>query len=196
MKKIALLLAAVVAAGALASCNKEPEAPAIPEIPAPETPFYVKNVAEGYSVELGDKKADVEPTLSAKGDIDYAYVIEFVEENVERWRYEGNEGIALNYDLNDESKVCAIRITTDEWELPNGLSVGLRRAAIASMYDKEMLFKFKETEDLWLGFDENFNPVPFEYDPPVPYLICFSFDDPSVCDMITIQDNRPVGSIF
>jgi hypothetical protein len=125
-----------------------------------------------------------------------AFVMEFVEENVERWQYEGNEGISVNYDLSDENKVCAIRISTDEWELPNGLRVGMPPAAVASMYDKDLIFKFNETEDLWLGFDENLNPVPFEYEPPVPFLICFSFDDGRSCDMITVQDNRPVGSIF
>jgi hypothetical protein len=122
--------------------------------------------------------------------------MEFVEENIERWQYQGNEGIYLNYDLDDNSKVCAIRITTDEWEMPNGLRVGMSPAAVSSMYDKEMIFKFNETADLWLGFDENGNPVPCEYDPPVPFLRRYSLEDGRNCDMIVVQDNRPVGAIF
>jgi hypothetical protein len=161
-----------------------------------EAGFYVRNVAEDYIIKLGDKKEDIEPTLAAKGDIDMAYVIEFVEEEIERWQYQGNEGITPNYDLNNDNKVCAIRIYNDEWELSNGLRVGMTQADISTMYDKDLIFKFKETEDLWLGFDENLNPVPFEYDPPVPYLICFTFEDGRSCDMICVQDNRPVGSIF
>jgi hypothetical protein len=187
LKGIALLLAAAFAAGIFAGCGKKPE---------PSTPFAVYNVNDEYEVRLGDRRADVEPTLAAKGDIDMAFVIEFVEENIERWKYEGNEGISLNYDLSDENKVCAIRIETDEWELPNGLRVGMTPADISSMYDKDMIFKFKETADLWLGYDENGNLVPFEYEPPVPFLIRFDFSDGKSCDRIVIQDNRPVGSIF
>jgi hypothetical protein len=180
-------MAALFVAGAFAGCEKRPEA---------ETPFLVYNVNEKYQVKLGDRKADIEPKLAAKGDIDMAFVMEFMEEKIERWQYQGNEGIYINYDLNDQSKVCAIRITTSEWELPNGLRVGVTPADVASMYDKDMIFKFKETADLWLGFDENGNPVPFEYEPPVPFLIRYAFEDGKSCDMIVIQDNRPVGSIF
>jgi hypothetical protein len=212
-------LAAVIAAGALGGCGQAqnqtpseaeltpipsgpslaPDAPKTPDVPESvvlDAGLYVRNVADDYIVKLGDAKTDIEPALAAKGDIDMAYVIEFVEEFVERWRYQGNEGISINYDLNNENKVCAIRISTDEWELPNGLRVGMNQAAVASMYDKDMIFKFNETEDLWLGFDENLNPVPFEYEPPVPFLICFCFEDGRSCDTIVVQDNRPVGSIF
>ena len=212
IKRIALLLAAVIAGAAFGGCGQAApqveQHPPAQEAPAQEAPaqaspesridqFYVRNVAEDYTVALGDKKADIEPALAAKGrGPDYAFIMEFVEENIERWRYEGNEGIALNYDLNDSNKVCGIRVYSDEWELPNGLRVGMSKAAVASMYDKEMIFKFTETEDLWLGFDENGNPVPFEYDPPVPYLIYFEFEGSDSCSMITVQDNRPVGSIF
>jgi hypothetical protein len=190
---IALLLAAVTVAGAFAGCAKAEEES---EFPEPRTGFYVRNIAENYSVELGDKKADIEPVLSAKGDVNMAFVMEFVEENIERWQYQGNEGIYVNYDLSDESKICAIRITTDEWEMPNGLRVGMTPMDISSMYDKSLIYKFKETADLWLGYDENGNPVPFVYEPPVPFLIRYSCSDGKSCDMIVIQDNRPVGSIF
>ncbi len=79
------------------------------------SPFAVYRVADDFTIKLGDMHKDVEPVIGP----DERHVIEFMQEQVERWQYHQNPDILVDYNLqNDE--VCAIRIRNDEWEIQNG----------------------------------------------------------------------------
>jgi hypothetical protein len=121
------------------------------------------------------------------------HIIEFLEDNTERWQYRDNEGIYVDFYLESKT-VVAMRAEDPDWKLPDGMSAGVTQDEVLEKYGSENVRKFDGFEDLWLSYDEEGNIIPFS--DTAAFTVRFSFNPGESCDMLVVQDNRIRGSVF
>lgn len=171
----------IIVIGSFAGCQKTPDVAIVPE---EASPFSIYRKEDGQIIKIGDKREDIQNLLGP----DEMHVVQFEEDNVERVQYYGNENVMVDY--MEDGTVCAISIETDEWKIFNGLSIGMKIDDVKENYPAEHLKKLPQTDDLWVGYDENGNTTKFSLE--VPYIVRFAFQDGKKIRLITIQDNKSV----
>lgn len=151
-----------------------------------DDPFTVYNVKTKTQISIGDKREDIEKVI---GGFEYL-VIEFDDENEkrlsERVTYSEDEDISFDYG-KDGSTVLGIRISGPDWKIGNGLKVTNSGEDVKRNYDKEYIYNYKKSEDMYLSYNENGELITFSED--APYILRFAIEDYAI-DRIIIDDYR------
>lgn len=171
MKKIILLLAAVLAVALFASCGG-PEALADTEI------LTVRNRNNSKTITIGQTREEADKVTG--GDEDS--VMEY-EDGSERASYRNAPGIFIEY--NPEGTVVSFRLSdTDDWETAGGVRIGMSRSDAEAVYADNPYKEPGMSGGLLMAYDKDLKPIKFSDD--APYRLILSFENDKV-SYVTIE---------
>lgn len=175
IRKLSFLLVIVTIVAVFAGCSK-------PVDSSQASPFSVYRIKDGVRFSIGDKRENIEKALGDSPQI----IVEFEDETPEDQIFElvNYDYMELGYDR--AGNALKLRISDAGWKIANGLKVTDSVEDVKGKYPKEHMYSYKQSNDIYVSYDENGNTI--EFSEKSPYILRFAIANYAV-KSIVIEKN-------